>query len=37
MYFVYGWTQVIAEVFHKPILGKLLREMDAIAAKHNNR
>ncbi len=37
MYFVYGWTQVIAEVFHKPIQGELLRRMDAIAAKHNNR
>ena len=36
-YFVYGWTAVIAEVFHKPIEGQLLREMDSIAAKHNNR
>lgn len=37
MYFVYGWTAVIAEVFHKPIEGELLREMDRIAARHNNR
>lgn len=37
MYFVYGWTQVISEVFHYPIEGETLREMDRIAAKHNNR
>lgn len=37
MYFIYGWTQVISEVFHMPIRGKLLREMDTIAAKFNQR
>ena len=37
MYFVYGWTQVIAEVFHTPIQGELLRKMDHIAASFNNR
>lgn len=36
MYFVYGWTQVIAEVFHYPIEGETLREMDRIAAKHSS-
>ena len=30
-YFIYGWTQVIAEVFHTPIEGKLLDELDDIA------
>lgn len=35
MYFIYGWTQVIAEVFHTPILGERLKEMDRIAAKFN--
>lgn len=37
MYFIYGWTQVIAEVFHTTILGERLREMDKIAAQFNNR
>ncbi len=37
MYFIYGWTQVIAEVFHTPIRGERLREMDRIAARFNNR
>ena len=37
MYFIYGWTQVIAEVFHQEILGERLKEMDRIAAKFNNR
>ncbi len=37
MYFVYGWTQVIAEVFHYPIEGATLLEMNRIAAKRNNR
>ena len=37
MYFIYGWTQVIAEVFHQEILGEKLKKMDAIAAKFNNR
>jgi len=37
MYFVYGWTAVIAEVFNKPIEGELLREMDRIAMRHNKR
>ena len=35
MYFIYGWTQVIAEVFHTEILGQRLREMDRIAAQFN--
>ena len=37
MYFIYGWTQVIAEVFHIPIQGELLKSLDLIAAKYNNR
>lgn len=37
MYFVYGWTQVISEVFDYEIKGQTLREMDRIASKHNNR
>lgn len=37
MYFVYGWTAVISEVFHTPIQGELLKEMDRIAARYNNR
>ncbi|MBR2223419.1 MAG: shikimate dehydrogenase, partial [Christensenellaceae bacterium] len=37
MYFIFGWTQVIAEVFHIEILGERLKEMSRIAAKHNNR
>ena len=37
MYFIYGWTQVIADVFDTEILGERLREMDKIAAKFNNR
>ena len=37
MYFIYGWTQVIAEVFHTEILGQRLREMDNIAAAFNQR
>ena len=31
MYFVYGWTQVVAEVFHTPIEGETLQEMSRIA------
>ena len=30
-YFIYGWTQVIAEVFHMPIEGELLEKLDEIA------
>ncbi|MEG1997288.1 MAG: shikimate dehydrogenase, partial [Clostridiales bacterium] len=30
-YFIYGWTQVIAEVFHLPIEGELLNKLDKIA------
>ncbi len=30
-YFIYGWTQVIAEVFHIAIGGKLLEKLDDIA------
>lgn len=37
MYFIYGWTQVIAEVFHQEILGEKLKHMDQIAAKFNGR
>ena len=37
MYFIFGWTQVIAEVFHTEILGQRLKQMDAVAAKFNNR
>jgi len=32
MYFIYGWTQVIAEVFHTQILGERLQRMSSIAA-----
>ncbi len=34
MYFIYGWTQVIAEVFHMPILGEKLHMLSDIAAKY---
>lgn len=37
MYFVYGWTSVISEVFHIPIEGETLKEMDRIAAGFNGR
>ena len=37
MYFVYGWTSVISEVFHVPIEGGTLKEMDRIAAGFNGR
>ncbi len=37
MYFIYGWTQVIADVFDTEILGERLKEMDRIAARFNNR
>lgn len=37
MYFIYGWTQVIADVFHTEILGERLKKMDEIAAKINKR
>lgn len=30
-YFIHGWTQVIAEVFHTPIEGSLLRKLDEVA------
>jgi shikimate dehydrogenase len=32
-YFIHGWTQVVAEVFHIDIKGKLLGELDTIATK----
>ncbi len=35
-YFIYGWTQVIAEVFDVKIEGKVLDELDRIAAAFNN-
>lgn len=31
MYFIFGWTQVIAEVFHTEILGERLRACSSIA------
>ena len=34
MYFIYGWTQVIAEVFHTPILGETLLRLSDIASKY---
>ena len=37
MYFIFGWTQVIADVFHTEILGERLKEMERIAAKFNDR
>lgn len=37
MYFIFGWTQVIAEVFHTEILGERLKKMERIAAKFNQR
>lgn len=37
MYFIYGWTQVISEVFDVKIEGELLKELAEIAAKFNNR
>jgi len=36
-YFIYGWTEVISEVFDIPIQGGLLAELDRIASKYNNR
>ena len=37
MYFIFGWTQVIAEVFHTEILGEKLKKMERIAAEFNQR
>lgn len=37
MYFIYGWTQVIADVFDMEILGERLKKMDRIAAQFNSR
>jgi shikimate dehydrogenase len=31
-YFIHGWTQVISEVFHTEIKGRLLEDLDKIAA-----
>ena len=36
IYFIHGWTQVIAEVFHIEIKGKLLDELSDIAKKVTN-
>ena len=33
-YFIYGWTQVISEVFHVPIEGKVLDKLDEIASEY---
>lgn len=30
-YFIHGWTQVISEVFHMPIVGETLAKLDRIA------
>jgi len=32
LYFIYGWTQVIAEVIHQPILGEKLYRLSDIAS-----
>ena len=32
LYFLHGWTQVIAQVFHMPIEGELFQRLAAIAA-----
>ncbi|NLE67626.1 MAG: shikimate dehydrogenase [Lentisphaerae bacterium] len=37
MYFIYGWTSVIAEVFDVKIEGEVLDKLDKIAAKYNAR
>jgi len=37
MYFIYGWTSVIAEVFDLKIEGALLKECDCVASGFNNR
>ena len=31
MYFIHGWTQVVAEVFHIPIVGETLNKCERIA------
>ena len=31
MYFIYGWTQVIADVFHTEILGERLKRCAELA------
>jgi shikimate 5-dehydrogenase len=36
-YFIFGWTQVIGEVFDIAIEGEVLDELDKIAAKFNSR
>jgi shikimate dehydrogenase len=36
-YFIFGWTQVIGEVFDIAIEGEILEELDKIAAKYNAR
>ena len=37
MYFIYGWTQVIAEVLDTEILGERLKELDRIASEFNQK
>ncbi len=37
MYFIYGWTQVIADVFHQEILGEKLKRCSEIAAEVTGR
>lgn len=37
IYFIHGWTQVISAVFHIPIKGSVLDELERIAAKFNQR
>ena len=31
LYFLHGWTQVIAQVFHQPIEGELFQELARLA------
>ena len=37
MYFIYGWTQVMAEVFHQEILGDKLHKCSDVAYAVNNK
>lgn len=37
MYFVYGWTQVMADVYHQEILGEKLHKLSDIAANMNKK
>ena len=37
MYFVYGWTQVMADVFHCELLGEKLKKLSEIAREVQSR